>query len=115
MPTPIEIRLNRAERVLHVQFDDGTQGALSAEFLRVESPSAEVQGHHPTDRKILSGKRGVTISAIEAVGNYAVKLVFDDGHDTGIYSWDILHKLVREHDTIWSIYLDNLQSRGLAR
>ncbi len=100
---------------MHVQFDDGTQGALSAEFLRVESPSAEVQGHHPMERRILAGKRDVAISAIEAVGNYAVKLVFDDGHETGIYSWDILHRFVREHDATWATYLENLKSLGLSR
>ena len=90
---PTEIRLNKAERVLHVAFDDGGQFALPAEYLRVESPSAEVQGHSPDQKQIVPGKRRVAIIAVEPVGNYAVRLVFDDRHDTGIYSWDYLREL----------------------
>ena len=104
MPKAVEIRLNRADRVLHVSFDDGTHCALPAEYLRVESPSAEVQGHSPSQKVTVFGKRNVAITAIEPVGNYAVRLSFDDLHDTGIYTWDYLHELGREHGTKWAIY-----------
>ncbi len=90
---PTEIRLDRATRVLHVSFDDGTEYALPAEYLRVESPSAEVQGHHPGQKQTVAGRRQVGIIGIEPVGHYAVRLVFDDLHDTGIFSWDYLAML----------------------
>jgi DUF971 family protein len=115
MPVPTLIRLDRAARVLHVTFDDGTDYALPAEYLRVESPSAEVQGHNPTQKQTVSGRRHVGIIGIEPVGHYAVRLVFDDLHDTGIFSWDYLHELGREHDRRWTDYLDALASRGLSR
>ena len=115
MPTPTEIRLRRAERVLEVVFDDGSRFSLPAEYLRVASPSAEVQGHAPGQRKVVPGKRGVAITAVEPVGRYAVRLVFDDGHDTGLYSWDVLHALGREQPARWQAYLDALDSKGLNR
>jgi DUF971 family protein len=115
MATPVEIKLNRAERNLFVRFDDGGEFTYSAEYLRVESPSAEVQGHRPSDRVFIGGKSRVGITTIEPVGNYAIKIEFDDGHDTGIFSWDVLQTLAIEHDTRWSVYLDRLQSRGLSR
>ena len=115
MPVPTEIRLDRAARVLHVTFDDGVRFALAAEYLRVESPSAEVQGHGPGQGTIVGGKRNVGIGAVEPVGHYAVRLVFDDGHDTGIYSWDYLHELGAEHDRRWAAYLAALAGRGLSR
>jgi DUF971 family protein len=115
MPIPTEIRLDRAARVLHVTFDDGAAFALPAEYLRVESPSAEVQGHGPGQRVYFGGKQKIGIGAIEPVGHYAVRLVFDDGHDTGIFSWDYLHELGSRHDEKWSSYLDALASRGLTR
>lgn len=115
MPAPIELRLDRAARVLHVAFDDGARFALPAEYLRVESPSAEVQGHGPNERRVVAGKRGVGIAAIETVGNYAVRLVFDDGHDSGIYSWDLLLVLGRDQDRLWERYLNELAARGLSR
>ena len=115
VPIPTEIRLNRAERMLHVAFDDGSAFALPAEYLRVESPSAEVQGHGPDQKQIVAGKRNVAIATIEPVGNYAVRLVFDDRHDTGIYSWEYLHELGREHDKRWSAYLSALELRGMNR
>ncbi|MGE0225923.1 MAG: gamma-butyrobetaine hydroxylase-like domain-containing protein [Porticoccaceae bacterium] len=115
MPTATEIRLDRRERVLHVSFDDGGVFALPAEYLRVESPSAEVQGHGPDQKQIVPNKRSVAITAIEPVGNYAVRLVFDDGHDTGIFSWDYLHELGLERERRWSRYLDALSQRGLSR
>ena len=110
MPTPTELRLRRAERVLDVAFDDGSHFSLTAEYLRVESPSAEVQGHAPEQRKVVPGKRAVAIDAVEPVGHYAVRLRFDDGHDTGLYSWDWLHLIGREHDARWQAYLDLLDS-----
>jgi DUF971 family protein len=115
MPIATEIRLNRAERRLDVTFDDGTRASLPAEYLRVESPSAEVQGHSPDQRQIVGGKRLVAIAAIEPVGNYAVRLIFDDRHDTGIFSWDYLHELGREQERRWAAYLKALAAKGLSR
>jgi DUF971 family protein len=115
MAAPTEIRLDRAARVLHVTFDDGTAYALPAEYLRVESPSAEVQGHNPEQKQTVAGRRHVGITGIEPVGHYAVRLIFDDLHDTGIFSWDYLAVLGREQDRRWASYLDALASRGLSR
>ncbi|MBN9509667.1 MAG: DUF971 domain-containing protein [Alphaproteobacteria bacterium] len=115
MATVTDIHLHRAERRLEVAFDDGARFAFSAEFLRVESPSAEVQGHAPGERRIIGGKRDVAIVAVEPVGHYAVRLVFDDGHDTGLYSWDVLHRLGREQERRWQDYLAALAARGLKR
>ncbi|WP_428489619.1 gamma-butyrobetaine hydroxylase-like domain-containing protein [Rhodopila sp.] len=115
MPPPTEIRLDRAARVLHVSFEDGTRYALPAEYLRVESPSAEVQGHHPGQKQTVAGRRHVGIIAVEPVGHYAVRLVFDDLHDTGIFSWDYLAELGGEQDRRWAGYLDALAARGLSR
>ena len=110
-----EIVLDRARRTLRVRFDDGADASLSAEYLRVESPSAEVQGHGPHQKQTVAGKRNVAITAIEPVGHYAVRLLFDDGHDTGIYSWEYLHELGREQAHRWPSYLAALQARGLTR
>ncbi|HUZ65986.1 MAG TPA: DUF971 domain-containing protein [Acetobacteraceae bacterium] len=115
MPTPREIRLRRAERLLEVAFDDGASFSFPAEFLRVESPSAEVQGHSPSERQTVPGRRLVGIRAVEPVGQYAVRLIFDDGHDTGIYSWDYLHQLGREQPARWQAYLTALATKGLRR
>jgi DUF971 family protein len=115
MAVPTEIRLDRAARVLHVSFDDGTVYALPAEYLRVESPSAEVQGHNPGQKQTVAGRRHVGIIGVEPVGHYAVRLVFDDLHDTGIFSWDYLAELGREYDRRWPAYLDALDSRGMSR
>ena len=115
MATPTEIRLRRAEKCLEVDFDDGTRCTLPAEFLRVESPSAEVQGHGPKEKKIIPGRRHVGIIAVEPVGNYAVRIVFDDLHDTGIYSWDYLRELGREQASRWQAYLKALAALGLSR
>lgn len=112
---PRELRLTEAGRVLRVTFDDGTVVALAAELLRVSSPSAEVQGHAPTDRKTVAGKRHVAIRSIEAVGNYAVKLSFDDGHDTGLFTWGFLHDLGGRAEAAWSAYLEELGRKGLSR
>jgi DUF971 family protein len=114
-PVPTEIRYERATRVLTVTFDDGARFALPAEYLRVESPSAEVQGHGPSQKQTVPGRRHVGITAIEPVGQYAVRLVFDDLHDTGIFSWEYLHEIGREQDARWNAYLKALQARGLSR
>ncbi|GAA0586192.1 gamma-butyrobetaine hydroxylase-like domain-containing protein [Rhizomicrobium electricum] len=105
MTWPTEIRLSPDKRTLTVTFDGGDRFALPAEYLRVESPSAEVQGHRPEEKKTVEGKQNVTIAAIEPVGNYAVRIVFDDGHDTGLYAWDYLNELGRELDSRWLAYL----------
>ncbi len=112
---PREIVLSRRERLLKIDFDDGQSFALPAEYLRVESPSAEVQGHGPDERKIIGGKRDVQITSVEPVGNYAIRLVFDDGHATGIYSWAYLHELGMNRAERWNTYLDALASKGLGR
>jgi len=111
---PEEIRLNAEKDQLTVTFPDESY-KLTAEMLRVTSPSAEVQGHSPSERVTLGGKRGVTISRIEPVGNYAVKLIFSDGHDTGIFSWSYLRRLGQERDEIWQQYLSELSEKGLSR
>jgi DUF971 family protein len=103
-PWPTELRLNPARDTLTVAFDSGERFALAAEYLRVESPSAEVRGHGAGGKQIVRGKQDVKIDKLEPVGNYAVRILFDDGHDTGLYSWDYLYKLGREHETIWAGY-----------
>src|SRR5262245_64035086 len=114
-PWPVEVRLQKDRRALVVAFDDGAAFTLPAEYLRVESPSAEVQGHGPDERKTVPGKRDVEILEVLPVGNYAVRLVFDDMHSTGIYSWDYLHELGREQSTRFQKYLDTLKAKGLSR
>lgn len=113
-PWPTDIRVRRQERCLEIEFDDGARFSLPAELLRVESPSAEVQGHGE-GKTIVPGKRGVGITDVEMVGNYAIRILFDDGHDTGLYAWDYLHKLGRDQDAIWDRYLKALAERGLSR
>jgi DUF971 family protein len=114
-PTPTLIRLHQQSRVLEVGFEDGSVFRLPCEYLRVNSPSAEVQGHGPDQRVTVPGKRQVNIRAINPVGNYAVLLVFDDGHQTGIYSWDTLYTLGREQAQRWAAYLAELDAQGLSR
>jgi DUF971 family protein len=114
-PWPVELRLKRAEKRLEVTFDDGRQFSLPAEYLRVESPSAEVQGHGPGEKVIIAERAHVGILELEPVGNYAVRIKFDDLHDTGLYSWDYLHQLGLEYDKRWSQYLTALAARGLTR
>lgn len=114
-PRPTELRLRRASRTLEVDWEDGSRSVLPAEYLRVESPSAEVQGHGPRERKWVAGKRAVGLSAAEPIGHYAVRLRFTDGHDTGIYSWALLHQLTAEHDGRWAAYLEALARLGLDR
>lgn len=114
-PTPTEIRLHQQSRVLELQFDDGAQFALPCEYLRVCSPSASVRGHGAGQEVLQTGKREVNIVNIEPVGHYAVKLVFSDGHDSGLYSWDYLYQLGQEHDSCWADYLARLAAAGASR
>ena len=114
-PWPTEIRLQKDRTALAVAFDNGETFALPAEYLRVKSPSAEVQGHAPEERKTVGGKRNVQILEVLPVGNYAVRLVFDDMHSTGIYSWDYLRELGRQHAAYWQDYLDELAAKGMKR
>src|SRR5690606_4318123 len=102
-------------RQLLVTFEDGRQFTLAAEYLRVSSPSAEVRGHGPGDRKTVAGKKNVEIIGVEPVGRYAVKLVFDDLHDTGIYTWDYLYELGSDFEARWQAYLAELEEKGLSR
>ncbi|MGH7057536.1 MAG: gamma-butyrobetaine hydroxylase-like domain-containing protein [Acetobacteraceae bacterium] len=115
MARPSEIRLDRASRMLEITFDDGRCFRLPAEYLRVESPSAEVQGHSPDQRRLVAGRRHVGIVGVEAIGNYAVRLSFDDRHDTGIYSWEYLETLGREQQERWARYERDLAAAGLSR
>lgn len=112
---PTELRLKTAEKLLEIVFDDGSHFRLPAEYLRVESPSAEVQGHGPGQKQVVAGKSKVGIARIEPVGHYAVRLVFDDRHDTGIYSWTYLYTLGVEQARRWPAYLAALEQAGLSR
>lgn len=114
-PWPSAIDYDPAARTLTVTFENGERFALAAEYLRVESPSAEVQGHSPSQRQTVPGRARVGIINIEPVGNYAVRLIFDDLHDTGIFTWRYLHELGREHGERWPRYLRELEERGLSR
>ncbi|MBC6406134.1 MAG: DUF971 domain-containing protein [Rhodospirillales bacterium] len=110
-----ELRYAKASKELKVSFEDGKSFLLPAEYLRVESPSAEIQGHSPSQKQTIGGRRHVGIMAIEPVGSYAVRIRFDDLHDTGLYSWDYLRKLGEEQGSIWADYLVRLQEKGLSR
>ena len=114
-PKPIDIRLHQASRLLEIKFDNNTECMLSCEFLRVHSPSAEVKGHGAGQETLQIGKEEVNITAIEPVGNYAVKLVFSDGHDTGLYSWDYLYCLGENYQAMWLEYLGRLDMAGHKR
>ena len=115
MNPPSQIKLHRRSRVLEVGYADGTHYELPCEYLRVFSPSAEVQGHGGGEPMLVPGKRGVNISRIEAVGQYAVRLVFDDGHNTGLYSWDVLQDLGTHFEKNWTRYLARLAEYGMSR
>jgi len=114
-PRPIDIRLHQNSRLLEIKFDNNTECMLSCEFLRVYSPSAEVRGHGKGQEVLQLDKVNVNITAIEPVGNYAVKLVFSDGHDTGLYSWDYLYDLGRDYEALWLEYLGKLSAAGIHR
>lgn len=114
-PWPNELRLNADKDLLTVTFETGERFALAAEYLRVESPSAEVQGHGPLEKTIVPRKRTVKIRTLQPVGRYAVRIVFDDGHDTGLYTWSYLFELGRDHEKKWAAYVRALMERGLTR
>jgi DUF971 family protein len=114
-PIPTEFILHQASRVLETRFNDGKTFLLSCEYLRVFSPSAEVRGHHPDQAVLQTGKKNVEIKAIEPVGQYAVKLIFSDSHDSGIYSWDYLYELGANEASNWQEYLIQLQTAGQSR
>ena len=113
--TPSEVRLTDAHRLLILSYEDGGRYELSAEYLRVHSPSAEVRGHGPGEEKLQVGKENVTITAIDPVGHYAIRLSFDDGHNTGLYSWTYLRELAVDKAVKWQDYLDRLKAAGYAR
>ncbi|ODN66295.1 gamma-butyrobetaine hydroxylase-like domain-containing protein [Methylobrevis pamukkalensis] len=112
---PSEIRLSKDRRTLIVSFESGETFELAAEYLRVSSPSAEVQGHTPDQRKTVPGKRNVAIIGVDPVGTYAVRLTFDDTHDSGLFTWDYLFELGRDHGRRWRDYLEELATKGLGR
>ena len=112
---PIEIRVKKEEKVLEIDFDNGASFCIPAELLRVESPSAEVQGHGPSQKKLITGRRHVGIIGVEPVGNYAIAIKFDDLHDSGIYTWDGLYDFGENQEVIWQAYLDQLDKKGLSR
>ena len=114
-PHPSEIIVHNASRRLEIRYDDGAHFQLEFEFLRVHSPSAEVRGHGPGQEVLQTDKRDVKIASVDPVGNYAIKPVFSDGHDTGIYSWDYLYWLGEQHDTLWQDYLRRLAEAGASR
>ena len=114
-PWPAELRVFKEEGRLEIDFSDGFSCSLPAEYLRVESPSAEVQGHGPSQKKIVSGRRHVKIAAVEPVGHYAIRIVFDDRHDSGIYSWAYLRELADTQVDRWAAYQAALLSRGVSR
>jgi DUF971 family protein len=114
-PWPVELRVSKDRRILTVTFDSGEVHALSAEYLRVMAPSADVQGHTPAEKKTVSGKRDVAIVGADPIGNYAVRLSFDDLHANGIYVWDYFLSLGRDRDRIWNGYLAELEAKGLTR
>ncbi len=112
---PKEIRLKKEEKVIEIDFENGKSFSLPAELLRVESPSAEVQGHGPSQKKTIAGRRHVGILGVEPVGNYAIRIDFDDLHDTGIFSWETLYDYGMRKDELWQNYLDALKEKGLSR
>lgn len=115
LPWPVEIRLQQAENILEISFDDGGRFRFSAEFLRAHSPSAEVKGHGQGQAVVVAGKRNVAIARLDPVGNYALRIHFDDGHDTGLYSWAYFHQLGLAQDALWTDYLQKLDQKGLSR
>ena len=114
-PKPIEIRVNSSKKLLEIDFDDGAKFDIPAELLRVESPSADVQGHGPSQKKTIAGRRYVGIIGVEQIGNYAIKISFDDMHDTGIFSWETLYDFGVHQEELWENYINNLDAKGLSR
>ncbi len=114
-PIPVDIKLHRQSRILEITFEDGLRSELTDEFLRVHSPSAEVRGHGPGQEILQLGKEAVTIESVEPVGHYAIKFRFSDGHDTGIYTWELLYELAQNHEHLWAAYLDRCAAAGHPR
>ena len=114
-PRPRDIRLRKQSRVLELTYPGDECYALDWEYLRVYSPSAEVRGHHPSQAQLQTGKKHVAITALRPVGHYALQIVFDDGHDSGLYAWDYLYQLCRDRDELWQRYLDELHRAGASR
>ena len=114
-PIPSEIKLHQKSRLLELSYENGEHYTLDFEYLRVFTPSAEARGHGPGQETLQTGKRNVNIERIEPVGSYAVRLVFSDGHDSGLYSWDLLHNLGKHHDELWADYLKQIEDQGLSR
>ena len=114
-PRASDIKVRRAEKILQIAFEDGIAFSLPAEYLRVESPSAEVQGHGPGQKVLVAGRRHVGIANVEPVGNYAIRIEFDDLHDSGIYSWRYLYRLGMEYEERWAGYLSAMEAEGLSR
>lgn len=114
-PIPTDIRLHQKSRIVELVYEGGERFELTYEFLRVFTPSAEARGHGPGQETLQTGKRDVGIDRLEAVGNYALRPVFSDGHDSGIYSWDLLHNLGRHRDELWQEYLRQIEAQGLSR
>lgn len=112
---PVEIQLQKNERKLIIEFDDGSYFEYPAEYLRIESPSAEVKGHGSSQRKIVSGCKNIGIESIESIGNYAIRILFTDNHNTGIYSWEYLYTLGKSYEIKWNRYLQILEALGLSR
>jgi DUF971 family protein len=113
--SPTDIRIRKKSRLLAIAFDDGSTFELPFEYLRVCSPSAEVRGHGPGEEVLQTGKENVDINGVEPMGRYALRIIFDDGHETGLYTWNYLYQLGAEHDARWQDYLDRLQAAGYAR
>jgi DUF971 family protein len=113
--SPTDIRIRKKSRLLAIAFDDGSTFELPFEYLRVSSPSAEVRGHGPGEEVLQTGKENVDINGVEPMGRYALRIIFDDGHETGLYTWNYLYQLGAEHDARWQDYLDRLQAAGYAR
>lgn len=114
-PIPSEIKLHQKSRLLEISYESGERYMLDFEYLRVFTPSAEARGHGPGQETLQTGKRNVTIDRIEPVGTYALRLVFSDGHDSGLYSWDLIHNLGKHHEELWQEYLNQIESQGLSR
>lgn len=112
---PLEIHYKSKEKLLEIKFDDGVTFEYLAEYLRVFSPSAEVQGHSPSERKLVIGRAHVGIMELEEVGNYAIRIIFDDMHDTGIFTWQYLYQLGEEFDSRWKFYIEELEAAGKSR